>query len=308
MARSASQSSLAVRPARASARRAGRDRLDRGRGLPRRRVPADAVDARAVDRRRRVRRRYDRRAACWRSPSPWASTCGVATATRAPRALRAALRALVDPPELDGAARASPGGCCSRGSRCASSLLGLDVLWQPLYPWDAWTQWATKARVWYELGRIVPFANADDMVRGRRRRVFRCGARSPADAAAAAGVGVHRARALGRFADELAVVADGGRARGRRVRRASIARDARARRARRDLSRRIAAARQRPRRARRLRRSADGGVLRLCGAALLRFAATRRPRRCGARRCCSRSRARRSRIPGSAGPRRSFPA
>ena len=40
-------------------------------------------------------------------------------------------------------------------------LLGIEVAWQPLYPWDAWTQWATKARVWYELGRIVPFAGAD---------------------------------------------------------------------------------------------------------------------------------------------------
>ena len=29
---------------------------------------------------------------------------------------------------------------------------------RPLYPWDAWTQWATKARVWYELGGIAPFA------------------------------------------------------------------------------------------------------------------------------------------------------
>src|SRR5512134_626796 len=24
-------------------------------------------------------------------------------------------------------------------------LLGLEVAWQPLYPWDAWIQWATKA-------------------------------------------------------------------------------------------------------------------------------------------------------------------
>jgi hypothetical protein len=36
-------------------------------------------------------------------------------------------------------------------------LLGLEVQWQPLYPWDAWIQWATKARVWYELGRLAPF-------------------------------------------------------------------------------------------------------------------------------------------------------
>lgn len=37
-----------------------------------------------------------------------------------------------------------------------SLLLG-EVLWRPLHPWDAWTQWATKARVWYELGSMVPF-------------------------------------------------------------------------------------------------------------------------------------------------------
>lgn len=40
-------------------------------------------------------------------------------------------------------------------------LLGLEVAWQPLYPWEAWTQWATKARVWYELGRLVPFAPSE---------------------------------------------------------------------------------------------------------------------------------------------------
>ena len=36
-------------------------------------------------------------------------------------------------------------------------LAGLEIFWRPLFPWDAWTQWATKARVWYEAGRIVPF-------------------------------------------------------------------------------------------------------------------------------------------------------
>jgi hypothetical protein len=41
------------------------------------------------------------------------------------------------------------------------ALLGLAVTWQPLYPWDAWIQWATKARVWYELGRLAPFALPD---------------------------------------------------------------------------------------------------------------------------------------------------
>jgi len=40
------------------------------------------------------------------------------------------------------------------------TLLALEVVWQPLYPWDAWIQWATKARVWYEQGHIVPFARS----------------------------------------------------------------------------------------------------------------------------------------------------
>ena len=40
-------------------------------------------------------------------------------------------------------------------------LLAADVAWQPLYPWDAWVQWATKARVWYETGHIAPFVRAE---------------------------------------------------------------------------------------------------------------------------------------------------
>ncbi|MBI3345525.1 MAG: hypothetical protein HY028_11870 [Gammaproteobacteria bacterium] len=39
--------------------------------------------------------------------------------------------------------------------------LGLEIIWRPLFAWDAWSQWATKARVWYELGRLVPFVPAD---------------------------------------------------------------------------------------------------------------------------------------------------
>jgi len=76
------------------------------------------------------------------------------------RAVKAALIALAAPAGLDRA-----------GRLCWRLLLGwivlrfialaLDVAWQPLFPWDAWTQWATKARVWYELGRIVPFVDAD---------------------------------------------------------------------------------------------------------------------------------------------------
>ena len=42
-----------------------------------------------------------------------------------------------------------------------AALLFTEVVTHPLYPWDAWTQWATKARVWYELGHMVPFERAD---------------------------------------------------------------------------------------------------------------------------------------------------
>ena len=41
------------------------------------------------------------------------------------------------------------------------ALLLSEIAWRPLYPWDAWTQWATKTRVFFELKRIVPFAYAD---------------------------------------------------------------------------------------------------------------------------------------------------
>jgi len=39
--------------------------------------------------------------------------------------------------------------------------LGSEVLWRPLFPWDATTHWATKARVWFEYQRIVPFVEKD---------------------------------------------------------------------------------------------------------------------------------------------------
>ena len=38
-----------------------------------------------------------------------------------------------------------------------AAMLFAEVTTHPLYPWDAWMQWATKARVWYEMKHIVPF-------------------------------------------------------------------------------------------------------------------------------------------------------
>lgn len=35
--------------------------------------------------------------------------------------------------------------------------LALEVWWEPLFPWDAWTTWVLRARVWSELRELVPF-------------------------------------------------------------------------------------------------------------------------------------------------------
>jgi len=46
------------------------------------------------------------------------------------------------------------------------ALLFAEVWWRPLYPWDAWTQWSTKARVWFELGALVPFIDITEWLTG----------------------------------------------------------------------------------------------------------------------------------------------
>jgi hypothetical protein len=35
--------------------------------------------------------------------------------------------------------------------------LGLEIAWQPLFPWDAWTTWGLRARVWTEQQALIPF-------------------------------------------------------------------------------------------------------------------------------------------------------
>jgi hypothetical protein len=84
---------------------------------------------------------------------------------------RAALRALVAPPEVAGATRLVWWLLLALLA-LRFVLLGLDVARQPLYPWDAWMQWATKARVWYELGRIVPFAGSETWLAGGSAAYF----------------------------------------------------------------------------------------------------------------------------------------
>jgi hypothetical protein len=141
------------------------------------------------------------------------------------------------------------------------ALLAAEVASRPLYPWDAWTQWATKARVWYELRTIAPFAPRRRVVRGRRQRVLRRVAGVSGDDAL---LQVFTCIMLGRWDDvlmnapwwQMAValafaVYGGCDCSGLRQRRPSSA-----------LPRGVAAARQRSRGARRLRRPPARRVLR----------------------------------------------
>jgi hypothetical protein len=75
-------------------------------------------------------------------------------------AFASALRALVASPNLSGAMRVV-WWVVVAWLALRYALLALEVASRPLYPWDAWTQWATKARVWYELGHLVPFARLE---------------------------------------------------------------------------------------------------------------------------------------------------
>jgi hypothetical protein len=43
------------------------------------------------------------------------------------------------------------------------ALIALREIWlRPLYPWDAWTAWAVKAKTWFLLGHYVPYGSMRD--------------------------------------------------------------------------------------------------------------------------------------------------
>src|SRR5207248_7840187 len=46
------------------------------------------------------------------------------------------------------------------------ATLAVEIASRPLYPWDAWSQWATKARVWYELRHMAPFVPGEAWLAG----------------------------------------------------------------------------------------------------------------------------------------------
>src|SRR5450631_2115737 len=52
------------------------------------------------------------------------------------------------------------------------ALLFTEIVWRPLYPWDAWTQWGTKARVWFESRTMVPFVTASEWLQATGPDVY----------------------------------------------------------------------------------------------------------------------------------------
>lgn len=52
------------------------------------------------------------------------------------------------------------------------TTLGLELLWRPLFPWDATMHWATKARVWFDAGSIVPFVENKEWLERAGEGVF----------------------------------------------------------------------------------------------------------------------------------------
>lgn len=87
-----------------------------------------------------------------------AAACGLAE-LRSPPSLRERWRACRDRVVAMPAAQRLLFFACLALIVVRLSGLGLELAWRPLLPWDAWAQWATKARVWYEYGRIAAFVD-----------------------------------------------------------------------------------------------------------------------------------------------------
>ena len=277
-----------------------RGRVDRRRGLSRGRVHADALDARVVARRHSVRPARNRGAGAARCcgsrlhrvAAAWRHRDRQRYAWRVARIDRAAARHARDSHRVAAPARVDRDSLRAAGARshlaAALSVGRVDPVGD---------EGARLVRA----GSHRAVRAERGMVRRGRLRLVRRVAGISADGAAAAGLDVHRARPLGRHADERAVVAILAGADHRGLRRAALTGHRRASGAGRRVSRRLAAARERPRRARRLRRSADGRLLH--GARRLRSCAGPNRARCTMRdsRSSWPSPARRSRFRASSG-------
>lgn len=50
--------------------------------------------------------------------------------------------------------------------------LALEAWLRPVQPWDAWSHWSTKAKVWFEFGRMVPFVKPAEWLSGGALMAF----------------------------------------------------------------------------------------------------------------------------------------
>lgn len=80
-------------------------------------------------------------------------------------------------------------------------LLLAEVCVRPMYPWDAWSAWATKAKTWSSLGMMVPFGDADAWRSAMPATWFDARPGAPATVPL---LQVWMATALGRWDDSLA--------------------------------------------------------------------------------------------------------
>ena len=52
------------------------------------------------------------------------------------------------------------------------ALLLNEIVWRPLFPWDAWLLWSPKARVWFELRTMAPFVTASEWLQATGPNVY----------------------------------------------------------------------------------------------------------------------------------------
>lgn len=52
----------------------------------------------------------------------------------------------------------------------------LEIVWRPLYPWDAWMNWAPKAKVWFEQRSLVEFVHFSDWLQQTELQHYTSGA------------------------------------------------------------------------------------------------------------------------------------
>ena len=50
--------------------------------------------------------------------------------------------------------------------------LALEVLWLPVYPWDAWSTWMVRPQAWLEWKQLMPFSDAESWLADTTGRVY----------------------------------------------------------------------------------------------------------------------------------------